>query len=52
MVNKPLIRPYSGGGTLGGSRLTSHDITQLNMHEDGVIWDASPVPVTLGSEGK
>ena len=31
MVNKPLIRPYkgliSGGGTLGGGRLTSHDIT-------------------------
>ena len=27
MVNKPLIRPaISGGGTLGGGRLTSHDI--------------------------
>ena len=26
MVNKPLIRPaISGGGTLGGGRLTSHD---------------------------
>ena len=27
MVSKPLIRPYySGGGTLEGGRLTSHDI--------------------------
>ena len=27
MVNKPLIRPaISGGGTLGGGRLTSHDL--------------------------
>ena len=25
MVNKPLIRPYFWGGTLGGGRLTSHD---------------------------
>ena len=26
MVNKPLIRPaISGGGTLGGGRLTSHE---------------------------
>ena len=26
MVNSPLIRPYLLGGTLGGGRLTSHDI--------------------------
>ena len=27
MVNKPLIRPaISGGGTLGGGTLTSHDM--------------------------
>ena len=27
MVNKPLLRPYFwGGGTLGGGRLTSHEI--------------------------
>ena len=28
MVNKPLIRPYfwGGGGTLGGDRLTSHEM--------------------------
>ena len=25
MVNKPLIRPYFWGGTLGGGWLTSHD---------------------------
>ena len=32
MVNKPLIRPaISGGGTLGGGRLTSHDMKSMNV---------------------
>ena len=29
MVNKPLIRPYFLGGTLGGGRLTSHDNSRI-----------------------
>ena len=31
MVNKPLIRPYFWGGTLGGGRLTSHDTKSLTF---------------------
>ena len=31
MVNKPLIRPYFWGGTLGGGRLTSHDLLKVTL---------------------
>ena len=32
MVNKPLIRPYFWGGTLGGARLTSHEFSSFQEH--------------------
>ena len=39
MVHKPLIRPaISGGGTLGGGRLTSHEVT----HGPGGTWGVVP----------
>ena len=38
MVNKPLIRPaISGGGTLGGGRLTSHDYKSL-LNKKQLFW--------------
>ena len=33
LVDKPLIRPYIWGGTLGGGRLTSHDLARKVANE-------------------